>query len=461
MHRARFVSSVLLVAILVAACSSDGGTGSVRSNEQAARSGETQAKREHPYTPTQGRERLAALTRSASKGVNVSRQSPGSLSFQPCKDPWVTDAILEVTGSGSPPTGKVCDPYLYGNANWNSYPELVQFVRDRFAMYCGDLWVTQAVMEVFDRVPQNSIDCDYSQYAGGQWNSYQELKDGMWRFRFTDPPAPTSRWRMLVLIFQRTALPDLGIAGTPLTTQMDQGDVDHIKSISRRPLKEAVSTLSKGAVSLSVDFVSDAGTITSLSRDGNSWWVGPRDVRDSLDRYAPEGTYDSVVVYWRNDDGATRLGPNLGGIAKGQEIGLAIGRHVGTADQGYRDGTNGAGFASITLPTAHADFGNGGQEPSHHLIMHEWLHQAEGTYRDYEPLVWGEDALPNCETDRDKASPGLETDVFLHCAEFYGFSSKPGIGWGEWYLPVMQGTVNGSLGFWASIWRAGPPRFLR
>jgi hypothetical protein len=327
-------------------------------------------------------------------------------------------------------------------------------------MYCKDLWITQSVMEVFDRVPQNSLDCDHTQYGGGNWSNYQDLNSKMWQFRFTDPPAPSSRWRMLFLIYQRTALPDLGITGTPLVASMDVGDVEHIKQI-RRDLKKSVYALSDGAVSLSVDVVPDAGTITSLTHEGNSWWVGPRDVRSELDTYAPEGSYDSVLVFWRNDDGPSRSGPNLGGTAKAQEVGLALGRQIGTADQGYRDGSNGAGYASLTLPMDHADFGSGGAEKPHHLALHEWLHQAEHTYRDYEPLVWGKDALPDCQYDSNKDRPGLETEGFLHCAPHYGFTNPFGKGWEDWYSAAMKGQVDGRFGFWRSMWQAGPPRFLR
>ena len=44
---------------------------------------------------------------------------------------------------------------------------------------CRDPWVTQAITEVTGRAPTGNADngdCNYTQYNGGQWNSYAQLK---------------------------------------------------------------------------------------------------------------------------------------------------------------------------------------------------------------------------------------------------------------------------------------------
>jgi hypothetical protein len=44
---------------------------------------------------------------------------------------------------------------------------------------CRDPWITQAIHEVTGRWPNGdyeSGECTYTQYGGGHWNSYAELK---------------------------------------------------------------------------------------------------------------------------------------------------------------------------------------------------------------------------------------------------------------------------------------------
>lgn len=44
---------------------------------------------------------------------------------------------------------------------------------------CRDPWVTQAITEVTGRAPTGNYesgDCTYTQYNGGHWNSYAQLK---------------------------------------------------------------------------------------------------------------------------------------------------------------------------------------------------------------------------------------------------------------------------------------------
>ena len=48
-----------------------------------------------------------------------------------------------------------------------------------FAGSCRDPWITQAIQEVTRRQPNGSYEsgeCTYTQYGGGHWNSYAELK---------------------------------------------------------------------------------------------------------------------------------------------------------------------------------------------------------------------------------------------------------------------------------------------
>ena len=132
-----------------------------------------------------------------------------------CKDPWVTSAVRAVKGQiyGNPlPDGYgtygECNPALYGNGQWSSYPDLMNKVQAHFRAQaapaqpqpaqaqpqqgvCNDAWVTQAVRQVTGRAPSgygNYGDCYIGNYGGGQWSSYQDLVNKVSaHFR---PPAP-------------------------------------------------------------------------------------------------------------------------------------------------------------------------------------------------------------------------------------------------------------------------------
>ncbi|MDE2227802.1 MAG: hypothetical protein KGL11_02020 [Alphaproteobacteria bacterium] len=124
-----------------------------------------------------------------------------------CKDPWVTQAVQQVTGrspNGSGDNGE-CNIYRYGGGHWSSYSDLVAKVRFAFgkgpapgqaaatvAGQCKDPWVTQAVRQVTGRPPQGSGDngeCNKYRYGGGHWSNYNDLVAKV-RFAFGQVPAP-------------------------------------------------------------------------------------------------------------------------------------------------------------------------------------------------------------------------------------------------------------------------------
>jgi hypothetical protein len=60
------------------------------------------------------------------------------------------------------------------------------------AAQCRDPWITQAIREVTGRAPRGSGEtgeCTYTQYGGGRWGSYPELK-GYVQSRLGGPTIP-------------------------------------------------------------------------------------------------------------------------------------------------------------------------------------------------------------------------------------------------------------------------------
>jgi hypothetical protein len=108
-------------------------------------------------------------------GCGGSSTSGGAAGANPpstrCGDPWVTQAVQEVTGVT--PVGNVCNIYLYGHGSWRSYDELKGDVRTTLGV-CSDRWVSQAFIQVVGRQP-TSAECNINLYGHGSWNSYADL----------------------------------------------------------------------------------------------------------------------------------------------------------------------------------------------------------------------------------------------------------------------------------------------
>jgi len=122
----------------------------------------------------------------------------------PCADPWVSRAVLDVAGRPAQGRGGEgeCDIRRYGGGVWNSYPDLVQKVRQAFAEPgqktppaagpCSDPWVSRAVLEVVGRPARGQGgegECDIRRYGGGSWKNYPDLVEKVRQAFASAPPA--------------------------------------------------------------------------------------------------------------------------------------------------------------------------------------------------------------------------------------------------------------------------------
>jgi len=119
-----------------------------------------------------------------------------------CGDPWVNQAVQQVTGHAPNGSGGYgdCNIQNYGGGHWSSYQDLVNKVRAHFggataaSGNCQDAWVTSAIKQVTGRAPNGSGrsgECDIHRYGGGQWSSYADLVNKV-QAAF-HPAQPTSR----------------------------------------------------------------------------------------------------------------------------------------------------------------------------------------------------------------------------------------------------------------------------
>ena len=80
---------------------------------------------------------------------------------------------------------------------------------------CRDPWITQAVHEVTGRWPNGdyeSGECTYTQYGGGHWNSYAQLK-GYVQARLSPPLFYTPSADLRLSSSQVRSLPTTSVAG--------------------------------------------------------------------------------------------------------------------------------------------------------------------------------------------------------------------------------------------------------
>jgi hypothetical protein len=232
--------------------------------------------------------------------------------------------------------------------------------------------------------------------------------------------APAATWKTAVLIYRETDVTFTRSNGSTyrLQTTMSATMRDLVGDVIRR-YRNSVSSWSDGLAAVDLDVIDVPHAITSLNKLNGAYWVGPDAVENDLDRYAPTGTYDSIIVVWdAKDDNGVVVPVAAWGLS------LAPGWWA-----------NGAGYTSLITPTSMTWWT---QSPvPQDVFVHEWLHQA---------IFFHENA------------GRMRLD--LHTAEQYGYTDYQGT-WKSWYSDVMRGLVRdggGYIGISREIWAAGTPR---
>ncbi|MDQ3856040.1 MAG: hypothetical protein M3281_06550 [Chloroflexota bacterium] len=238
----------------------------------------------------------------------------------------------------------------------------------------------------------------------------------------TTPPArAATSWRTLVLIYTRTdAAYQEGGYTKRLLTSMTWTEMDTARTVVRK-MPVHVYSWSDGlaAQNMTVKVISDHKLRTLTQRADGTYWVSPSDIRSDLDRLAPRGAYDSLVVIWKRHKGTQRVPVPAWGLTRGPG-----------------PSANYAGYTTVTLP----DYGtNWDGTYKDEIFVHEWLHQVEGLYR---------------------GRLGISTVPPLHDAQKYGYSSVSG-SWKAWYVAYMTGRIrygSGYIGVYPKTWTLGTPR---
>lgn len=113
-----------------------------------------------------------------------------------------------------------------------------------------------------------------------------------------------ARWRILVLIYDRTELRYTDAGGTEhhIVAQMTPEEVDRARTRAKRFATEDIPALTSGSMIPTVTVRTPSRTLDTLSPLGAGWWPTPEDTAAERD---PD--FDSVIVIWdpRGVDQAT------------------------------------------------------------------------------------------------------------------------------------------------------------
>jgi len=230
--------------------------------------------------------------------------------------------------------------------------------------------------------------------------------------------APAATWKGIVLIYPGTDVTYTRADGTDyhLTSQMSGTMRDLVLNTVQR-FSRSVNNWSGGNVAMDLDIVEVPHNVTALDRLGDGYWLGPRSVRDDLDHYAPDGTYDSIFVVWKARDDKERIPVGGWGLT------LPPGSWA-----------NGAGYSSIITPSE-MWWWTDSTNPEE-VFVHEWMHQV---------LYWQE--------QHERLS------LDLHGGASYGYESVNGT-WKRWLSDLMKGEVrdgNHYTGVDRAMWAADQP----
>lgn len=164
-----------------------------------------------------------------------------------------------------------------------------------------------------------------------------------------------ARWRMLVLIYDRTELRYTDTSGTEqhIVAQMTPEEVEKARTRAILFATEDVPALTSGAMIPTVTVRTPSRTLDTLSRERDGWWPSPADTAAERDQ-----AFDAVIVIWdpRGIDQAT-----------GQP------RWIGSADGLTPNMGTGQTYAAIIAETAVS-------HPYRNVFKHEFGHSILGYF---------------------------------------------------------------------------------
>ena len=225
-------------------------------------------------------------------------------------------------------------------------------------------------------------------------------------------------WRALLIVYRelKVSLPDGRWRKRRFHhVAKEEEAADAIESF--RAFAGLVAELTSGVARIEANIVEAGVPLTSLTQEtGGYFWPSPDDVRNELDAFAPAGSYESIFVFWpQNDFKKETTIP-----CRGWGLGM-----------GASNSSNGATYAvDANAPSAMWR----GEAPGE-VWLHEWLHGV-------------------CHHFQSKGHSMPERDA--DGAELHDYVRSPTQGWTQYYRDLMTGQVSengGRLGIPLAAWR--------
>jgi hypothetical protein len=235
----------------------------------------------------------------------------------------------------------------------------------------------------------------------------------------TSSTQPLVTWKTLVLMYRETDVTFKRADGSNYRLRARMSDFMY--DLALKTVRRTVGTVNAWSgkmAALDMKIVDVPNAVTSVAPFGGGYWVGPQNVKPDLDRYAPTGSYDSIVIIFppKDANGVVLPVPAWG-------LTVAPGPWA-----------NGAGFTSLKTPLENWWWTDATYPEE--VFIHEWMHQV---------LFFHE-------------TTGYTNLNLQHEAQ-YGYTKTNGT-WKAWLSDVMQGKVRDGtrlLGINADAWRAGKP----
>ena len=170
---------------------------------------------------------------------------------------------------------------------------------------------------------------------------------------------PATTWTVLVMVYRQTNLDVVDASGQNRhlgATMSAKNEALMVGAVKTMP--SLVREWSSAVVAQKMTVVYPAAALSRLtSLGGGAYWLAPGDIGSDLAMYAPQGSYDSIIVIWQPWD-ANDYVPSYG-------WGLA-----------YPAGpsSNGSNYATVTVPPSGSSWWITSQAHRGEPFMHEWLH---------------------------------------------------------------------------------------
>jgi hypothetical protein len=230
----------------------------------------------------------------------------------------------------------------------------------------------------------------------------------------------SNNWKFLCILFDNV---DVNLDGNNIKLELTNTDKEDINACLKR-FKTSMEEMTEGKMEVNYDLYEVKNPITHFSYDETTgYYVSGYDVKDVLDTYLADGSYDHIFIAFRTGD-----------INKDQSI--YVNDWIGLGSMEYR----GLGFSNIRLPNDDKSYiykyDSQVNTFPEEVFIHEFLHTLE----------------------RNAAEYGYDRPE-LHSNTVHGYQNERIVGLKKWYEDYMNKNINsdnGKIGLPAEIYTKKP-----